>query len=121
MKRYKATRPLDVVVRVSGGGTEKPDPLKWWKENQGLYPILARLARVYLALQATSAPSERVFSVASRLIGNKRTRLSPSIAGKMLFVSENWDWYESEIDMNAAVVGAGEQEPISVDVHEEED
>ena len=41
----------------------------------------------------------------------------------MLFVSENWDWYESEIDMMNAlvVVDAAEQELISIDVNEEED
>ena len=52
------------------------NPLKRWKKNQCLFPTLAKLAKCYLAVQATSAPSERVFSQASLLITTKRTRLS---------------------------------------------
>jgi hypothetical protein len=61
------------------------------------------LAKIYLAVQATSAHSELVFSVASRLIANRRTNLIPSMAGKMLYVSQNWEWYESRIDFNEAI------------------
>ena len=53
---------------------------------------------VYLAVQATSAPSERVFSLAFRIIANKYTRLDPALAGKMLFVSENWKWWQEQLD-----------------------
>ena len=85
------------------------DPLKWWKQNQGHFPILARLARVYLAVQATSAPSERVFSVASRLIAARRTRLDPNIAGKALYVSENWDALDNQINVIEAIEVALEE------------
>ena len=70
--------------------------------NQVAYPILARLAMICLAVQATSAPSERVFSVASRIIANRRTRLDPTLAGKMLFVSENWKWWQDQLDFYKA-------------------
>ena len=33
------------------------NPLKRWKKNQFKFPILARLARMYLSIQATLAPS----------------------------------------------------------------
>ena len=70
------------------------NPLIWWKSNQMLYPTLAVLARKYLAVQATSAPSERIFSRASRIISNLRTSLDPDIAGKIFYVSENIGWYD---------------------------
>jgi hypothetical protein len=99
LKRYVA---IDILrVKVVGGVYN--DPLLWWKQHQAMFPILARLARFYLAVQATSAPSERIFSVASRLIANRRTRLDPSIAGKALYVSENWDWLEEKINILEAV------------------
>jgi len=50
--------------------------------------------------QGTSAPSERIFSVASRLISDKRARMSPELAGKLLFVSENWKWWKKELNFD---------------------
>ena len=70
------------------------NPLLWWKRNSILYPNLAALARKYLAIQATSASSERIFSRASLIISNLRTRLDPKIAGKIFYVSENLKWYD---------------------------
>ena len=51
---------------------------------------------VQFAVPATSAPSERVFSVASMLISKKRARLDPGMAGIMLYLSENWNWWDSK-------------------------
>jgi hypothetical protein len=40
------------------------------------FPIVSQMARDYCAIPATSAPSERVFSIAGNLISKKRTRIS---------------------------------------------
>ncbi len=45
------------------------DVLNWWKVYQDRLPLLASLARQYLCIPATSAPSERLFSTA----GNNMT------------------------------------------------
>ncbi|CAG8802304.1 13636_t:CDS:2, partial [Racocetra persica] len=37
-------------------------PFEWWKSNQNQFPVLAYLACKYLAILATSTPSERLFS-----------------------------------------------------------
>jgi hypothetical protein len=42
------------------------DALEWWRRKAAEYPSVARIARKYLAIQASSAPSERVFSCAKR-------------------------------------------------------
>jgi hypothetical protein len=75
---------------------ENNDPLKWWRDRQTKLPILAMLARMYLCIPATSAPSERIFSMASRLINKRRARLTPENAGRMIFVNRNLGWYEEE-------------------------
>ena len=56
-----------------------------------MFPILSQLARIYLPIQATSAPSERIFSQAELIIREKRNRLGPEISGKLLYLKMNWD------------------------------
>lgn len=73
----------------SNGFLEFADPLEWWKANHGDWPILSRLARQYLAVPGTSAPSERVHSEAGLVITDKRNRLSPHRAGNLVFLHEN--------------------------------
>jgi hypothetical protein len=54
----------------------KTDVLQWWKANATMYPCLAAMARDYLAIPATSAPVERVFSGGTDLVQPKRGSLS---------------------------------------------
>ena len=53
------------------------DPLEWWRTNESKYPHLAHVARSLLAIQATSAASERLFSVAGFSADGTRNRVSP--------------------------------------------
>ena len=43
------------------------DPVNFWRKNQGKYPGLAKPAREVLVVPASSAPVERLFTIASRL------------------------------------------------------
>lgn len=45
--------------------------------NQGKYPILAHLARDYLAISASSCPVERTFSSAADVCSADRSSLLP--------------------------------------------
>ena len=65
------------------------DPLKWWKENGAKYPYVANIARKYLAIPATSAPSERVWSRLARILSLRRACLSDDLVGRMMYVKEN--------------------------------
>ncbi|KAA8894533.1 ribonuclease H-like domain-containing protein [Sphaerosporella brunnea] len=58
--------------------------LLWWDDNEHRYPHLARLARDYLAIPASSVPAERVFSRAGDLISKTRNRLSRETANMLL-------------------------------------
>ena len=41
--------------------------VEWWKLNGNSYPVLSKIARDYLAGQATSVPVEEIFSSGSGL------------------------------------------------------
>ena len=90
--RYKDTKRLPWKT----ANNTNSNPLLWWKANASRFPILARLARIYLAVQPSSAPSERIFSVASRLLSARRTTMDPRFSGKAFFGAHNWEWFERE-------------------------
>jgi hypothetical protein len=52
------------------------DIFQWWFVNQRTYPSMARVARRYLPMQATSVDSERLFSIAGHLVSPRRTRMT---------------------------------------------
>ena len=63
--------------------------LKWWKENCTKYPYVANIARKYLAIPATSAPSEQVLSCLARILSLRRAHLIDDLVGHMMYVKEN--------------------------------
>jgi hypothetical protein len=67
------------------------DPLIWWRENEARFDGLKRLARKYLAIPATSAPSERVFSLAGNICSRRRASLSPDHLDALVFLNANGD------------------------------
>ena len=44
----------------------KDDPMTWWKCHETSFPIISKLARKYLVIPASTAPSQRVFSTAKK-------------------------------------------------------
>ncbi|KFY05160.1 hypothetical protein V491_09190 [Pseudogymnoascus sp. VKM F-3775] len=68
---------------------EHTDIFKYWSAKQYQYPIVAQVARDHLAIPATSAPSERVFSNGSDIIIKKRNKLSP-LTIRYLLCLRNW-------------------------------
>lgn len=65
------------------------NPLRWWASNQNQFPQLAKLAHRYLAVPATSTPSERVFSLAGNTITRQRASLHPEHVDTLIFLHEN--------------------------------
>ncbi|KAJ8351984.1 hypothetical protein SKAU_G00234600 [Synaphobranchus kaupii] len=57
----------------------------WQEKSGGLVPVAKKL----LAIPATSTPSERSFSVAGRLIEERRTSLNPENVDALLFLHSN--------------------------------
>jgi hypothetical protein len=57
---------------------ENASPLDWWKSNTYRYPKLSQVAKVLLAIPASSAASERTFAKARLAMPWNSCRLSAS-------------------------------------------
>ncbi|CAH0388141.1 unnamed protein product [Bemisia tabaci] len=65
------------------------DVLKFWAEKRTTLPRLAKLAEKYLAAQATSVSSERVFSCGGNILSEDRSVLTGSHARDLIFLAIN--------------------------------
>ena len=63
--------------------------LEWWRANKLYFPRLSVLAKRVLCIQASSVPSERVFSLAGSLVSKKRSRMSPKNVDLFIFLNKN--------------------------------
>jgi hypothetical protein len=64
--KYKKSRGIPIFVNEDR--VEMNDPLAWWKSHHMSFPTVWLLARYFLGIPATSASSERSFSVAGRIL-----------------------------------------------------
>ena len=64
-------------------------PLSWWKDEQKRLPLLAKVARKYLCICATSVSSERIFSTGGNIVSDNRTCLKPHMIDYLVFLSKN--------------------------------
>lgn len=92
---YRNLRPI----------SEKLDVGDWWRQHEAVYPLHAKAARRYLAIPATSAPSERIFSTGGRILDKRRAALKPDSVRELLLVHDNiervedvafQDWLEAD-------------------------
>ena len=65
------------------------DVLKYWKDNKETYPMLTKLAMIYLALPASSAAVERIFSISGKIFRPERCRLSDTLFQNLMFIRCN--------------------------------
>ena len=84
--RSSSDRELQQYRCISVATDDLP---QWWKRQAETFPKLSSLARGILAIPATSAPSERVFSIAGLVIQAKRSSLAPENVNKIIFVHNN--------------------------------
>jgi hypothetical protein len=77
---HELTEPADTKV------------LDYWHRKQEIYPSLSAMASCFLAIPATSASSERVFSKSKTIVGAQRSSLSATSIEQLLCLKE---WYRS--------------------------
>jgi hypothetical protein len=107
-KKNKWSDELD-RFRVEERLDMSQDPLLWWKINEIKYPLLGTsiisrlyhvftyfhflgaLARKYLAIPASQASCERLFSIARQDITEKRTSMLPDLVEALIFIARRKD------------------------------
>ena len=68
---------------------EEFDVLRWWKRNQDQYPILAKMARDFLAIPLSTVAFELTFSTAGMVINKHRSSLSSETV-EALICAKDW-------------------------------
>ncbi len=79
--QYSSLPPLE--------GLAKHNSLLWWKQHQGHFPGLAALARRHLAIMASSAPVERVFSTSGWIVSKRRCAMTDATVSLLTFLAVN--------------------------------
>ena len=82
----------------------------FWQANENTFPITACLARKWCAVPASSAPCERLFSAAGRLLTDRRASMSDENLEMILFMHENIDIVENELARLANNEAEGKKE-----------
>ncbi|XP_031677083.1 uncharacterized protein LOC116372120 isoform X2 [Oncorhynchus kisutch] len=78
------------VFRAEKGATLGVEPLQWWKARSGQLPLLAKVARAYLAAPAVAGSAVQMFlQDGGGVIQRKRTNIPPEGLDQMLFLHHN--------------------------------
>ena len=80
---------LDTWQKLPAKQDLHASPLEFWRCNQTFLPCLASVARATLAMPASSATLERLFSGASRGVCKRRPRLKTRNAQSLIFGHAN--------------------------------
>ena len=65
------------------------DPFLYWKTHSNKFPNIAKVASKYLAVAATSAPVERLFSVAGKTFRAERCSLKDNTFQNLIMIKCN--------------------------------
>ena len=94
-EQAQALDPIDREMQIWQNATplEKDislDILEYWRGQETRLPLLVSLAKDTLAIQMTSASSERVFSDGGHVVTKQRTLLNPENAEMLIFIHDNY-------------------------------
>ena len=78
LKRYALEKMLDY----------DESPFDWWKRRKEEFSLLARLARKYLSVQATSTPAERMMSRLGLILTKRRLAMTGDHFDMIMFLSD---------------------------------
>lgn len=66
------------------------NPLGFWEHHEKMFPILAKVAAVYLGMSSSSVPVECMFSTTGLISNGKRSSIGPEKMNRVLFIHDNF-------------------------------
>ena len=69
--------------------TEQFSILDWWHRHSTQFPTLSKVASFIYSIPASSAPSERSFSLTGFTLNKHRTQLYPETVDDLMFLYSN--------------------------------
>ncbi|XP_078017006.1 E3 SUMO-protein ligase ZBED1-like [Epinephelus lanceolatus] len=85
--RESTEKELNLYLQLDAG--PDTDPLEWWRQHEAHFPRVAKLARKYLCIPATSFPSEWAFSASGNIVTCQRSALKPARVDQLVFLALN--------------------------------
>ena len=82
------TKQIDEYFGASVS-SEDDDPLQYWKLSQSQFPELSKLACKHLHVPASSAPVERLFSIAGKVFRPDRSNMTDQRFEMLMFIGCN--------------------------------
>ncbi len=68
------------------------NPLGFWEHHEKTFPILAKVAQVYLGMSSSSVPVECMFSTTGLISNGKRSAIGPDKMNRVLFIHDNFSF-----------------------------
>ena len=87
---------VDEIEKYLKSNVNCDDVLKFWRLADDECPHLKSLARIVLAIPASSTPSEQVFSTTGLIFNAKRTMLLPENIGKIQVIHDNCNFLKKK-------------------------
>jgi hypothetical protein len=63
--------------------------LQWWEDHKQQYPVLSILARDVISVPVSSVSSESAFSLAGRILEDRRTSLTPDMVRTLMTIKDS--------------------------------
>lgn len=71
--------------------TNDEDILNWWKNHKSMFPKLSQLAKIILAIPATSLTMDELFNPCRYTNTQKKTALGEMFLENLIFIHDNYD------------------------------
>lgn len=89
METNPQSEEVDVTTKVAKSAGA------FWSSNKHLAP-LNKIGLKYLAIPATSVPSERMFYKSGYVMASRRSRLQADAVDQICFINQNYNLFESD-------------------------